>query len=176
MAVDIAALAGQLNATLDPNQSRQGKTCTPTNPSWTNKLTHSTAEAALRTEEAKPGFSLALLQIVTADSYPLPTRQASALFFKNFVRRNWVDENGNHNLPQDVLFQDLWYRALYELYRHKLPCLSILRQVCEPSATCRSASRSPPVFPTPNVLPEKGQAGGRSRQHGRRLHLGRACA
>lgn len=64
-------------------------------------LTTNTAEAALRTEEAKPGFSLALLQIVTADNYPLATRQASALFFKNFIRRNWTDEDGNHKLPQD---------------------------------------------------------------------------
>ncbi|KAK5172604.1 importin-alpha export receptor [Saxophila tyrrhenica] len=81
MAVDIGAVASQLEATLNPQQQRQ-------------------AEAALRTEETKPGFSLALLQIVTADSYPLATRQASALFFKNFIRRNWVDEDGNHKLPQ----------------------------------------------------------------------------
>lgn len=49
-----------------------------------------TAEQSLRQEEAKPGFSLTLLQIVATESFPLNTRLASALFFKNFVRRNWA--------------------------------------------------------------------------------------
>lgn len=50
------------------------------------------AEQSLKAEESKPGFSLALLQIVAADPHTFPhqTRLASALFFKNFVRRNWV--------------------------------------------------------------------------------------
>jgi len=55
----------------------------------------------LRQEEAKPGFSLALLQIVAADSYANTTRLASALFFKNFIRRNWTDEDGNYKLPEN---------------------------------------------------------------------------
>ncbi|KAK3701574.1 importin-alpha export receptor [Vermiconidia calcicola] len=81
MAVDIQQVGAQLEATLLPSQQRQ-------------------AEIYLKEQETKPGFSLALLQIVTTDSYPLATRQASALFFKNFIRRNWVDEDGNHMLPQ----------------------------------------------------------------------------
>lgn len=48
------------------------------------------AEQGLKIEEGKPGFSLSLLQIVNTDSFPQATRLASALFFKNFVRRNWV--------------------------------------------------------------------------------------
>ncbi|OTA25494.1 hypothetical protein BTJ68_12383 [Hortaea werneckii EXF-2000] len=82
MAVDLQNVAGLLQASLDPTQNRQ-------------------AEQSLKQEEAKPGFSLALLQITAADSFPLQTRLASALFFKNFIKRNWTDEDGNHKLPQD---------------------------------------------------------------------------
>lgn len=57
------------------------------------------AELSLREQEAKPNFSLALLQIVAADTFPQNTRLASALFFKNFIKRGWVDEDGNHRLP-----------------------------------------------------------------------------
>lgn len=66
---------------------------------YNETLTQDTAEQSLKAEETKPGFSLALLQIVSTDSFPLQTRLASALFFKNFVRRNWTDEDGNHKLP-----------------------------------------------------------------------------
>ncbi|EMC96592.1 hypothetical protein BAUCODRAFT_33956 [Baudoinia panamericana UAMH 10762] len=82
MSVDIQNVAGLLHASLDPAQNRQ-------------------AEQSLKAEEAKPGFSLALLQIVATDSFPQNTRLASALFFKNFIRRNWTDEEGNHKLPQN---------------------------------------------------------------------------
>ncbi|KAI5806627.1 Cse1-domain-containing protein [Peziza echinospora] len=63
------------------------------------------AEQSLRSIEATPGFSLSLLQIVASDSQgpASNTRLAAALFFKNFIRRNWVDEEGRHMLPaQDV--------------------------------------------------------------------------
>ncbi|KAF2861245.1 Cse1-domain-containing protein [Piedraia hortae CBS 480.64] len=82
MSVDIQAIANLLRASLDPSQNRQ-------------------AERALKNEEARPGFSLALLQIVATASFPQDTRLASALFFKNFVKRHWTDENGNHQLPQN---------------------------------------------------------------------------
>lgn len=55
----------------------------------------------MRAEEKKPGFSLQLLQITATDSYPYNTRLASALFFKNFIKRNWTDEDGNYKLPLD---------------------------------------------------------------------------
>ncbi|KAK5243422.1 importin-alpha export receptor, partial [Cryomyces antarcticus] len=58
-------------------------------------------EAAIKQEETKPGFSVALLRIVATDSYPGTTRLASALFFKNFIKRNWTDEEGNYKLPQN---------------------------------------------------------------------------
>jgi exportin-2 (importin alpha re-exporter) len=47
----------------------------------------------------KPGFSIALLHIVAANTYPVNIRLASALCFKNFVRRNWTDTDGTYKLP-----------------------------------------------------------------------------
>ncbi|KAF4553980.1 Importin alpha re-exporter-like protein [Elsinoe fawcettii] len=79
---DIAKIAGLLQASLDPRQNKQ-------------------AEQAIKQEESVQGFSLALLQIVASDSQPQTTRLASALFFKNFIRRNWTDEDGNYKLPGD---------------------------------------------------------------------------
>ncbi|KJX96984.1 chromosome segregation protein Cse1 [Zymoseptoria brevis] len=80
MAASLQSVADLLSASLDPRHNRQ-------------------AEQALKESETKPGFSLSLLQIVAADTFPLNTRLASALFFKNFVRRNWTNENGEHVLP-----------------------------------------------------------------------------
>ncbi|KAK4580312.1 importin-alpha export receptor [Recurvomyces mirabilis] len=82
MAVDIQGIAGLLQASLDAKNNRQ-------------------AEQSLRAEESKPAFSLALLQIVATDSFPQTTRLAGALFFKNFIKRNWVNEEGEHQLPPD---------------------------------------------------------------------------
>lgn len=59
------------------------------------------AETALRQEEQKPGFSLQLLQITASQSYPYNIRLASALCFKNFIKRNWTNEDGNYKLPLD---------------------------------------------------------------------------
>lgn len=59
------------------------------------------AEITLRQQERNPGFSLLLLQIVSLDSYPYTTRLASALCFKNFIKRNWTDEEGNYKLSED---------------------------------------------------------------------------
>ena len=78
---DLAPLAQLLNATLDPKQNKQ-------------------AEAQIKAEEQRPGFALLLLQITASESYPAQTRLASALFFKNFVKRNWIDVEGNYKLQQ----------------------------------------------------------------------------
>ena len=51
-------------------------------------------------EEKRPNFTLSLLQIVATESYGGTARLASALYFKNYIRRNWTDEDGNHKLPQ----------------------------------------------------------------------------
>ncbi|KAJ6438573.1 chromosome segregation protein Cse1 [Purpureocillium lavendulum] len=82
MAADIGHIAQLLNATLDPTQHRK-------------------AEAALKEEAVKPHYSLSLLNIVNSESLPLNTRLAAALAFKNFIRFNYVDEEGNYKLPQD---------------------------------------------------------------------------
>ena len=42
-----------------------------------------------------------LLQIVASDAFTHTTRLASALCFKNFIKRNWTDEDGNYKLAQD---------------------------------------------------------------------------
>lgn len=59
------------------------------------------AENALRQEEQKPGFSLQLLQITASQSASSQIRLASALCFKNFIKRNWTNEDGNYKLPLD---------------------------------------------------------------------------
>ncbi|KAF2119186.1 CAS/CSE protein [Lophiotrema nucula] len=79
---DIPRLSHLLEASLDARQSKQ-------------------AEQAIAQEQSKPGFSLSLLQIVASDAATPTIRLAGALYFKNFVKRNWVDEDGNYKLPQD---------------------------------------------------------------------------
>lgn len=48
------------------------------------------AELAIRQEEMKPGFSVCLLQIVASEGFSRQVRLASALYFKNFIKRNWT--------------------------------------------------------------------------------------
>ncbi|KKY13499.1 putative chromosome segregation protein [Phaeomoniella chlamydospora] len=80
----LPTLAQLLEASLDPRTNKQ-------------------AELSLRAEEKKPGFSILLLQIAATESYPYNTRLSSALCFKNLIKRNWTDEEGNYKLPeQDV--------------------------------------------------------------------------
>ncbi|MCJ1418218.1 importin-alpha export receptor [Xylographa parallela] len=82
MAMELQRIAHLLEASLDPRQNKQ-------------------AELTLRHDEQKPGYSVCLLQIVAADAFSNTVRLASALCFKNFLRRNWTDEEGNHKLPQN---------------------------------------------------------------------------
>lgn len=57
------------------------------------------AERNLGSLETQQGFGLNLLHIVASADLPLATRLAGALFFKNYMRRRWIDEDGNHLLP-----------------------------------------------------------------------------
>lgn len=82
MAANTDALAQLLNATLDPKQHRQ-------------------AENSLKEEAKKERYSLALLGIVSSAAHAHNIRLAAALAFKNFIRNNYVDEEGNYKLPQD---------------------------------------------------------------------------
>lgn len=62
-------------------------------------LTGRTAETALKAEQAKPQYSLALLNIVASEALPLKSRLAAALAFKNFIRNNYVVRRGFSALP-----------------------------------------------------------------------------
>lgn len=99
---DLATLAQLLDASLDPRQNKEGKhTRLYLVRSYGNKIA---AELKIRAEEKKPGFALSLLQITASGNFQYNTRLASALFFKNFIRRNWTDVEGNYKLPpQDVM-------------------------------------------------------------------------
>jgi exportin-2 (importin alpha re-exporter) len=48
------------------------------------------AEQGLRQLESTAGFSLVLLEIVASQQHDATLRLASALYFKNFIRRNWT--------------------------------------------------------------------------------------
>jgi exportin-2 (importin alpha re-exporter) len=48
------------------------------------------AENTLIAAEGKPGFSILLLHVVATDSYDTTLRLAGALYFKNFIKRNWT--------------------------------------------------------------------------------------
>ncbi|CCF60349.1 hypothetical protein KAFR_0J02850 [Kazachstania africana CBS 2517] len=58
------------------------------------------AERSLKELENQDGFGLTLLHTVASNNLPVSTRLAGALFFKNYIRRKWVDENGNHMIPE----------------------------------------------------------------------------
>ncbi|OAA64503.1 chromosome segregation protein [Niveomyces insectorum RCEF 264] len=81
MSDEINYIVQLLNSTSDPRTLKQ-------------------VEAALRAEEAKPQFSIRLLQIIATPSIPLGTRVIAAIHFKNFIHSNYVDEDGNYKLPE----------------------------------------------------------------------------
>ncbi len=49
----------------------------------------------MRQEESKPGFSVLLLHIVASESRSYNVRLASALCFKNFIKRYWTVRTGS---------------------------------------------------------------------------------
>lgn len=59
------------------------------------------AETSLRSLQSQPGFLINLLHIVASTNLSAGVRLAGALFFKNLIRRRWVDENGDYLLPAD---------------------------------------------------------------------------
>ncbi|KAF5006404.1 hypothetical protein FDECE_7220 [Fusarium decemcellulare] len=110
MAAEIGHISQLLDATLDPSQHRKGTCFTwlPVPPLArcpaildANKQSSPTAETALKQEATKPQYSLSLLNIVNSETLAPKTRLAAALAFKNFIRTNYVDEEGNYKLPQD---------------------------------------------------------------------------
>ena len=61
--------------------------------------TSKSAERSLKDLESQDGFGLTLLHVVASTNLPISTRLAGALFFKNFIKRKWVDEDGNYLIP-----------------------------------------------------------------------------
>lgn len=66
-----------------------------------NPQTSKQAEQQLRAQEDTQGFALTLLHVVASTNLNISTRLAGALFFKNFIKRKWVDEDGRY-LNSDV--------------------------------------------------------------------------
>lgn len=50
------------------------------------------AEQQLRAAEIKPGFGLILLELLRDNTIPAEARQAGAIYFKNYIRRQWSVE------------------------------------------------------------------------------------
>lgn len=62
------------------------------------------AEGQLKSVETQPGFSINLLHVIASTNLQPSVRLAGALFFKNLVKRKWLDADGsNYLLPvEDV--------------------------------------------------------------------------
>lgn len=92
MAVNLDALGEILEASLDPSKNKQGERAFPN----LRTMLISLAELAMLQEEKKRGFSIALLQIVAAERFSSTARLASALYFKNFIKKVWTV--GRHSI------------------------------------------------------------------------------
>lgn len=57
------------------------------------------AEHQLKSIENQPGFSINLLHIIDSTNLSSSTRLAGALFFKNLIKRKWINEDGQYLLP-----------------------------------------------------------------------------
>ena len=100
MSARSSELAQLLEGSLDPRQNKAGEFVSRSNKG--NDLTHNhTAELKIKQQERQAGFSVQLLNITASESFPYNTRLASALFFKNFIKRNWVNVEGRYKLPPD---------------------------------------------------------------------------
>ena len=89
MAVDLQQLCRVLEASLDPSKNKQGMLSSPFGEQKSS-AERCPAEVAILQETKKPNFSLSLLQIAATDAYGGTARLASALYFKNFIKKNWT--------------------------------------------------------------------------------------
>ncbi|KAI8101811.1 hypothetical protein M9434_006876 [Picochlorum sp. BPE23] len=64
------------------------------------------AEAALKTFEAQPGFGVELLKVVSLDSVPLEIRQQGAVQFKNLVKYSWEKMDETSGVEQVCVLGD----------------------------------------------------------------------
>ncbi|KAG7863931.1 hypothetical protein KL919_001246 [Ogataea angusta] len=61
------------------------------------------AEESLRSVEDQQGFPSTLLHVVAANDLDSSVRLAGSLYFKNLIKRKWIDETGVYRLhPDDV--------------------------------------------------------------------------
>lgn len=65
-----------------------------------NPTTAKTAESALKVMETQEGFPVTLLHVIANNNTPNSIRLAGALYFKNLVKRKWIDDNGNYQLSK----------------------------------------------------------------------------
>ncbi|KAI8980903.1 Cse1-domain-containing protein [Pilobolus umbonatus] len=71
-----------------------------------NPLTQKEASVQLSQIETQSGFSLVLLKFISDDSVDLTLRMSAAVYFKNYIKRNWVIDNEkdvDRISPQDRL-------------------------------------------------------------------------
>jgi exportin-2 (importin alpha re-exporter) len=57
------------------------------------------AEHQLKSIESQPGFSINLLHVVASRNLDASVRLAAGLFFKNLIKRKWINEDGVYLLP-----------------------------------------------------------------------------
>ncbi|CAO3610336.1 unnamed protein product [Cunninghamella blakesleeana] len=62
-----------------------------------NPSTRKTAESTLSQIEKQPGFPLALVQLISDQNIDQTIRFTAAVYFKNYIKRNWVPDNQNEN-------------------------------------------------------------------------------
>lgn len=81
----VQMVAQQLQRTLSPDSSvRQA------------------AEQVLVNEENNPNYGIVLLTLVSSDVFPMEIRTSGSIYFKNFIKRNWIPDDGAPNKINDV--------------------------------------------------------------------------
>ncbi|KAK4525404.1 hypothetical protein GAYE_SCF12G3312 [Galdieria yellowstonensis] len=97
----LSNLASYIDATLSPTASVRRN-----------------AEAFLQSNEKGPGFSLLLVELVSNSSFQFFTRQAAAVYLKNYVKRCWEDvdeterEKLKRTLTDNILYLPVQLRKL----------------------------------------------------------------
>lgn len=72
---DLANICAVLEQSLDPRLAKE-------------------AGVQLKSLETTPGFPVSLLHLVSSNDISIPIRLAGSLYFKNLIRRKWIDEAG----------------------------------------------------------------------------------
>jgi exportin-2 (importin alpha re-exporter) len=81
---DLQGVAQVLEQSLNPNYAKD-------------------AENVLKSMETQTGFPITLLHVVANNNVQASIRLAGALYFKNLVKRKWINENGEYQISmQDV--------------------------------------------------------------------------